>query len=98
VQNAIEQWADQKMRSEGCWPADGMIAAASPYWEFGTSRWQLEEQDISAKADNRCTLFLQEPYVRYLFRRRLNYSAQLRKSIYNRAVRSVATKLALLPF
>jgi hypothetical protein len=42
------------MQSEGCWPADGMIAAASPYWEFGTSRWQLEEQDISAKGSNRC--------------------------------------------
>jgi hypothetical protein len=35
-------------------PADGMIAAASPYWEFGTSRWQLEEQDISAKCSDRC--------------------------------------------
>ena len=40
------------MRSEGCWPADGMIAAASPYWEFGTSRWRLEEQDISAKGSD----------------------------------------------
>jgi hypothetical protein len=45
--------ADQKMRSEGCWPADGMIAAASPHWEFGTSRWQLEEQDISAEGQPR---------------------------------------------
>jgi hypothetical protein len=35
-------------------PADGIIAAASPYWEFGTSRWQLEEHDISAKGSDRC--------------------------------------------
>jgi hypothetical protein len=44
---------DQKMRSEGYWPADGMIAAASPYWEFGTSRWQLQEKDISAEGQRR---------------------------------------------
>jgi hypothetical protein len=30
-----------------------MIAAVSLYWEFGTSSWQLEEQDISAKGSDR---------------------------------------------
>ena len=38
-----------KMRSEGCWPADGVIAAVSPYREFGTPRWQLKDEDIPAK-------------------------------------------------
>jgi hypothetical protein len=41
MQNAIGQRPIYWQIKKSDRPADGTTAAASPYWEFGTSRWQL---------------------------------------------------------